>query len=289
LALFPFRDFYINVVVYNQDRGAVEFMSRGNPIKDFFASFFYPIYSFFVGKVSLLRFILVLLSVSFIGVIFNLFRKKEFKAIVFILITLGLANIRYEIPGFMFFQAFHMTVWYALFIFTIGYYVLKLTKPFNLILLIPIAAALMISIISPESFLRVYKAKVLEFNNNYLREYIYSTAIKALSRPDQTIFVDGRDELILALSDRNSSYKYYWYTAFMPSIPLYIDARKEMFKKNPPDFYYDACFYLKKEEFNYQRLMIEGKPSCLLVKKTLLPGISKDQIDSIRSLGFSLK
>ena len=158
----------------------------------------------------------------------------------------------------------------------------------------PIILITLYTFVSPNSFLNFKGTRVEIFNEGYGNYYAYGTVIKSLSSEDDTLFLEAGDDLIYWVSDQPSSYKYQMYTGIMPLIPRYFQEREEMFKNNPPDFYYDACLKkeivkLSEEAENFTRLELNGKPSCLLVKNSKLKTISKEQIKSIKPLGFSLE
>src|SRR3989304_10299454 len=117
LLSFNIPEYFFNVVTVNytavlpSDIKAEMFGNR------FIQAFFYPIYIFFYGHWNILRQLLILIDVVFLTSIFFLIRKKVYSLVVAILVILGLANIRVILPGTMFYEAFHMLVWFALFIF----------------------------------------------------------------------------------------------------------------------------------------------------------------------------
>ena len=120
--------------------------------------------------------------------------------------------------------------------------------------------------------------------------------INSLSTPADTLFLDGFDDIIYWVSQKESSYRYSWYTSLMFSYKIYINARIDMFHKNPPDFYYGSCWkviepqktlpdFVKKD---YVRLNNETKPSCLWVKKSKLPTITSAQWNRTKFHFYSL-
>ncbi len=299
LFLFPIQDYILNLFTFNQKGTGSEISSHGGVLANIITALFYPIYVFITGEKSIFRYVLIVTSIMFLDVLLNLFKRKEFKQILLIILVLGLSNIRFTAPGTMYFQAFHMLIWYGLFIFAIFLCIsewIRKEKKFWIIML-PVFLITIYSLLSKDSFLKKTD-KMLEFNNSYANEYAYGTGIKLLSKSTDTLFLEGTHDLIYWVADLNTSYKYGWYTSIMPYIDKYSSQRTAMFIKNSPDFYYDACKLLKQnnlkptvKEINrqYLRLLINSKPSCLLIKKDKIKTISDERWNSVKPLGFSLK
>ena len=299
LFLFPIQDYILNLFTFNQKGTGSEISSHGGVLANIITAFLYPVYVFITGEKSIFRYVLIVTSIMFLDVLLNLFKRKEFKQILLIVLVLGLSNIRFTTPGTMYFQAFHMLIWYGLFIFAIFLCIsewIRKDKKFWIVML-PVFLIIIYSLLSKDSFLKKTD-KMLEFNNSYANEYAYGTGIKLLSKSTDTLFLEGTHDLIYWVADLNTSYKYGWYTSIMPYIDKYSVERTAMFIKNSPDFYYDACKLFKQnnlkptaKEINrqYLRLLINSKPSCLLIKKDKIKTISNERWNSVKPLGFSLK
>lgn len=291
LLSFPLSDYFFNVFKANLGRVTFDFRS-----------FVYPLYLLTSGNWSFFKIILTSLDIIFLILIgFFAFRLKKYQQIGFILLILALANLRAIPAGKIFYEAFHLLSWYALLIIALflmleSLYNLqnkrKLTYPliFLLVFLFGYAS------LSPQSFLYEKVDKEREFTTNYAQYFVNGETIKILADPDDTLFVEKWDDLIYWQADLPSSYKYSWFTSFMPFIPLYSKAREEMFLKNPPDFYYGDC---PKEKFSaqslpkyrvedYVQLYFAEKPSCLYIKKTKLSQISADRWEKVKKFGFYL-
>ena len=104
---------------------------------------------------------------------------------------------------------------------------------------------------------------------NFGKEMHIGTIVHDLSKPTDTLFLDGADDLIYWQAELQSPYKYSWYTAIMPQVQVYRTERLAMFKNTPPDFYYDFCtksapLHSSLPEFvkdSFQQLYDNGKPS----------------------------
>lgn len=184
-----------------------------------------------------------------------------------------------------------MLVWYGLFIFTsvwLSFATLKNKFLLSFVVLIIFISILNI-IISPSYFAREKHDQHAELITNYGRIMQVGEVIRALSKPGDTLFLDGSDDLIYWQAKLPSPYKYVWYTSSMPAFKKYTDARLEMFHDNPPTFYreYGSCPKKTDVAENYRlpdfianqyvRLYNFNKPSCLFVRKDELQYISKLQ------------
>lgn len=288
LLLMPLKE-YIYDVFYINFSGVFAYEANSSDLfgQGFIKIFFYPFYILFGGEWNLFRTFISLIDSVFIMLIFTLLFKRKFKLLIFLFLILGLSNIRYSPPGLVFYSTFHMVPWYGLFImstFLILFDEYKVNKKFTILpfLLLFISFTLLFS---QQSFIREKINSHEEFITNYGNYLQVGEVIKILSRSSDTLFVDGFDELIYWQADRPSSYRYNWYTSFMPNFAKFSDARLEMFAKNPPDFYYGSCPKEKNlsrlmpasARNQYQQLYSQDDPTCIYVKKIKIPEISKKQ------------
>lgn len=294
----PINEYIQNVFVYNQNRITQEASAKGGSIDSLLLSFFYPLYLMFSGEKTIFRTVLIIIGLVFFISLTKLAKIKGIRLPILVLVILGLSNIRAESPGFMYFQSFHMAVWYALFIFSCLFMIKTISRNSKELfaLILPVFLIAVYSFISSDSLMKSKTDRITEFNNGYANEFVYGTAIKSLSNRDDTLFLEGTDDLIYWVADLNTSYKYGWYTSFMPYIDKYSFERAAMFENNFPDFYYDACKLLKQnnlrpsaKEINrqYLRLSVNSKPSCLLIKKDKIKAISDKSWNSVKPLGFT--
>jgi hypothetical protein len=250
--------------------------------------FFYPLVILVKGSFGYFREILILLDIPFLISLGFLTFKRKFKVVGFILLVLGLLNIRFLEPGTTFYAAYHMLCWYGVMIF-LSFYILRIVyctnKRLGLALSMFYLLFLTFYLINPASFFHSKTNTHEEYITNYGTQIQVGQVIKDLSKPSDTVFLDGFDDIIYWQAQRFSTYKYSTYTADMPYFKKFLDARIFMFKTSPPDFYYGTCpkqtdKNLMLPEFvrnKYVRLYNNGKPSCLWVKNTKLTSISDAQ------------
>lgn len=293
LISFNIPEYFFNVVTVNYQAVLPSDIKADMFGNRFFQALFYPIYIFFYGKWNILHQLLAIISTVFIINLVVLIKNKQSLLVGIIVIILGLSNIRVVIPGSMFYEAFHMLVWFGLFIYITGFLVVSNYKNkaifYTSILLLALG---FITFVSSKSYFPKENynqhAQLLE---NYGEIMQQGNVISALSNPGDTLFLDASDDLIYWQAKLPSPYKYSWYTSAMPMFKKYTDERLQMFHKNPPVFYkeYGSCpkkgdiganyrlpDFVQKE---YIRLHNMDKPSCLFVRSDKISMITKAQWD----------
>lgn len=300
LLRLPLKEYIFNVIAIN--RNIVISFPSNNYFYELFKIFFYPVYILINGEQGFFRTILSGLSILFIfsgGAL--VFKMKKFKIVGLFIIILGLANFRYSISGKPFYEAFHIGPWYGMFIFSIFLFFQSLWKE-KILRKIRYLAVLALSLlfvytVSPSSVLWEKNDLHADLINNYGHYLSNGEAAKILALPGNTLFVDGFDELIYWQANLPSSYKYSWYTSIMPLVPVFSQARIDMFRSNPPDIYYGSCPKEKapsrlipdEQRFLYVNLQAFGGPTCLYLKKENLDKISEKQWKKAAEFGFYLK
>lgn len=290
-------DFYFNDVTLNKILIENEASSNSVAGVGFFQVFLYPVSIFLYGKLNAFRFFEITLSVVFLtGIIFEFFKNKKKMLVAIVLIALGIANLRITPPGSTYFEAYHQMVWLGMFIFAsviLCMEVIKRKKIRGALLGILITVGWGAAVFGPGSY--VYDKVDLQEQllTNFGTVMNVGTVVRNLSDTSDTLFLDGADDMIYWQSGLYSPYEYSWYTSLMRSVPLYIEERTNMFKNNPPVFYYDFCTPLAPTHNSlpgfvknkYQQLYNNGKPSCLYVLKTKVPNISQQQWEKAKQ-GF---
>lgn len=298
-----FYDYFFQVIVFNLTITlSRQIVGQGAGI-DLAKVFFYPILIFFDGKWNYFRNILIELDSIFLLLlfVFTLFLKR-IKETFFVLFILGLAGIRFIPPGVVFYDAFHMLQWWGVFIFGIILLIAELHKnkkfeTFHHFLLCSVCLILIYTIFSSGSFIWEKVNKQEEFTRNYAHYYINAEVIRLLSNPKNTLFADQWDYFIHWHANLDSSYEYAIYSFTTKGYERYRIARENMFRTNPPDFYYTFCakneFFSKllpKDSFkDYAQLYRDSRPSCLYVRSAILSGINKSQWMEAKKIGFSLQ
>lgn len=301
LLFVPFKEYIFNVfdanfnTVYQSSSDSSQIFGSG-----FFKIFFYPVYLFFGGEWNIFRYFLIGIDIVFLlsSFILGVYYKK-IKIIILMFLILGFANIRYVIPGKIFYEAFHMLPWFALFLmitFLMIFDLYKYQKRVALIMFVFLTILFGYVTLSPKSFIWEKIDMYYEFMTNYGNDLRVGETIKTLSNKNDTMFLDGADDLIYWQADLISPYKYSWYTSFMPLIPKYVNARLTMFSKTPPDFYYGTCpnqkignRTLPENLINsYSQFYSGGKPTCLYIKKSKILNITADKWKRIVEFSYYL-
>lgn len=284
--LHDIAEFFFNVVTVNLGLASGETKDMG--IVGLLKIFLYPINLFFGGERGYFRYIMLSLNVLFLASSIIMVWKKQWKAVIFFWVILGFLSIRYIEPGKAFYSAFHLLCWYGVFLFAsfmMLEYIHKINKKLSILFTFLYSCALLFYIISPSSFFHNKPDPHYELITNYGIPMQVGRVVNIISTSKDTLFVDGFDDIIYWQSQRVSSYKYSWYTSLMPEYKKYTDARIEMFRKSPPDFYYGSCPKEKNSKYllpdfikdKYIRLYSDKKPSCLWVKRAKVASINSQQ------------
>ncbi|MFC1646743.1 hypothetical protein ACFL1A_00520 [Patescibacteria group bacterium] len=298
--LFPFTDYYFNLIEVNKITNAGSELASIFTFSGLGAILSYPWFWFWGGDISYFR--IVDSSIAFLIVIYlysYFLYKKEIKLPLILLAVFFLSNLRPVMPGIVYYEAFHSLVRFGISIFILGLFLKYFYENLSLrkysFIGVIFAVSIFISFfLTKDSYYHQIINSQKEFSDNYSGIYAYGEAVKRLSRPEHTFFIDGSEELMYWMSGRKSNYKYGWYTSFMPKIEKYSQERKNMLKTDAPDFYWGSCEpavlpfeKLITDSGKYTRLYIQDKPSCLYVKKDIVRNISDRAWDDVKSLGFS--
>lgn len=285
----------VNRTVFKTENSANSILGAG-----LLKIFLYPFIIFFEGKATFIRSILVGLSGIFTFLLLYLVKRRRIKEILFIVVILGLANIRIVPPGWMFFEAFHMLPWYGMFIFAILllmkelYSFASLQKGFFFSILAFILL-FCYSIWPTHSFLYEYVDRDIEFKLNFDHYFVFGQAIKFLAQKNDRVFIDLSDDLLYWQTGLDSSYTYAVYNGPVIQFSHFTNARMTMFQKSPPDFYYYHCSPKMYEspllpsyrKSSYIQLYYVNRPSCLYMKQSKLKTITPEMLRNINVLRFS--
>ncbi|MBI4091940.1 MAG: hypothetical protein HY427_01905, partial [Candidatus Levybacteria bacterium] len=240
LYISDLKGYFFNIVTVNYSTVFTSEANTNNLIgPKIFQIFLYPFYILIQGNWNLFRQLLIGIDIIFIALLFSLIRNRQFFVVVFILLLLGLANLRIIVPGSIFYNAFHMIVWYGLFIFittalVFWHFKNRLMFIFSMVVIL----MFLFSFLTSKFYFAYEKIdQHAELLTNYGETMQIGEVVKILSDPSDTLFLDGSDDLIYWQAQRTSPYKYSWYTSVMRHFPKYSKSRLDMFKNNPPDFY----------------------------------------------------
>lgn len=293
-ALFPLREYVEQVFIANIPAASAG--GGGGFVLSTLRSVFYPLSIFFQGTWSYVRVIEIGVAAFFwVGVTLWLKEANKYTWIAVIFGILALAGIRTVPPGTMYYEAFHMLPWYALFIAMTVCIItsIKDKKILNILIGTYVIFSCWI-FVSPKSFIWENINTQSEFESQYAKYSHYSQAIQIVSASSHTLFLDVWDDIIYWESRRDSAYPLSLYIPTASSIPKYESMRRTMFRETPPDVYY-SCPALQSSgnglprevAHKYVQLASMGKPSCLYVTTELFNALTKSQWDQLNGLGFS--
>ncbi|MBI4130582.1 hypothetical protein HY468_04650 [Candidatus Roizmanbacteria bacterium] len=264
----------------------------------FISIFLYPLIIFWQGKWTFIRYILIGISSVFLIVTGTLLRDRKFGMAVGILLLLASAAIRVVPPGMMFYEAFHLLPWYAMFISFVCLFIFRYLQQRSrrvmgiaggVILLLVTSYA----VFSPSSFLHESIDSAQEFHVGYAQYSLFGEAIKTLSTPSDKLFLEQWDDVIYWVAGLDSSYQYGLFTPIIASTQRYTDARERMFMQNPPDFYYCPPHFSSnnipaQNVASYVQLAMNDKPTCLFIQRKKLETITHTQWNDAKRLGFTV-
>lgn len=298
LSSLPLKDYFYQVFTLNQQMVLAEAQKAGSFFTVLFKAFFYPLIIPFWGKDTFFRQILIGLDLAFLVQLIYLWRSRKVKKqLMFFGLILGLSNLRYVEPGTMYYEAFHLLAWYALFL--MGIFLTLPAVKNKSIRSISVAILILtggLAILSPRSYLKEKVNRQDEFTTNYAHYDAYGQVIRTLSSPGDTLFLEQWDDLIYWTAGLEASYPYSLYTPIMNSSSEYRDLRLKMFAENPPDFYYAdpgqsqncSSFLPENLKIEYSQLAFAQNPSCLYLQNTKKEKIENKQWHKIEQIGFHL-
>lgn len=294
LAPLSLKDYFETVVLLNIKTSLQGEVQTNNLLgTGAFQIIFYPLFIILKGEQTFLREILILVDAIFIVSITLLATKlRQIKLAIIILIALTLAGIRTVSPGTMFYEAFHLLPWYGLFLMS-TLLSLKTTalsrslKWISKLLILLYLNIVIMAFFSPRSFLQEDIDTQGELNVGYARYQLYGDIIQTLAEPEDTLFVELWDDIVYWQAGLDSAYKYALFTPWNAGFEKYQKARLEMFKNNPPRFYYcSEDFQYQDQELipvfiksEYVQLKKNDKPICLYIHKDKRLEINQEKLN----------
>lgn len=306
LITLPIKEYFFQLTTVNIVGVISPEISNSNILGlGFFSIFFYPLNILFNGINSYFRGILIIVDLVFIVTFsYLIIVQKKWKIGLFLILIMGISNIRVTEPGTSFYSAYHMIVWYGLFLFitlSLAKNVLlsRVNQNFKKVILF-LLISLIIYIFLPNNSLIWHKNNRHEaFNNNFGQFYSMGNLVKTLSNNNSTFFIDGWDSLSYWQADIPVSYPYLFYYEPMKNFKLYTDIRANMFKNYPPTFVYSDCklendklltnTFNEYSSGNYEVFYFGNTPICLYIRKDVIKNISKEKWDEIKKSEFYLK
>lgn len=295
------KDYFFNVFTLNQQTvGSKELFDNSIIGIGGLKIVGYPIWIILSNIWNNFRIVLLALDGVFLFSFLTLFFKQKIKKeVLFIFIILALANIRFVAPGEIFYASFHMLPWYGLFVFLTGALLFSLTK-FNKklgsIIGVIFICIFLFTIFSASYFVWDKIDRQKEFVTNFGEILSNGSVVKDLAFSSNTLFLDGHDDMIYWQAGLLSPYTYSWYTSVMPRFSIFTKARADMFRNSPPDFYYAYCPpnapHSQQLPTNlidsYQALYFAGQPSCLFIRKSVIPTVDTNKWEAIKNYGYYL-
>lgn len=220
--------------------------------------------------------------------VFVLFKSHKYKLLLITIISLSLANIRYVQPGLQYYSGFHILPWFGLLIFFSLYLAAKNSK----ILLTLTIIVLALEIFQAKNSLFIAKDRETDFYVNYSRQFDFGKAVEIMKLPNDRLFVAPDEWLIYWQGDIKHASKMVNYYAWMSSVPILNSQAEDVFRTNPPEFFYCDCtghyFGLEKFWHLYDPIIKDGQVTKLLVLKKVVSRMSEQQRGNLRFYNFAI-
>lgn len=308
LVITPLPEYIYQLINVNRETIVQqELFGSSPPVINLFKSVGYPLYLY--TNITISHFHIVLMSISALFLILlvrDYVIRKDWKFTVTVIILLGLAAIRPQPPGNELYGMYKMLPWFSLFILITVFLCVrffiqqKKDTLWNKILFFSVTIIILFSHFSPTSYtwktLGINKQE--EFSKNYSRYYSIGETIHILSDKSSNLFIEGYDSLIYWQSKVQPTYPYVFYYYPAQGNVAYFQTKKEqMYRTNPPTFYYKDCV-VDKNKYNLPSFLREhyveliniytNNGSCLYIAQDHILGIEEDRWEKIRALGYSL-
>ncbi len=262
-----------------------------SPLKGLLA----PLLALFDTKNTHLIWVIKALSITLFFNLFLLLKKKRIGEVVLIIVSLGLASIRYVKPSSELYGAFHMLPWFSLLIVytTISsFQVIKLIKNIKLKILVAllIIIGLSVTIVQSKRTLFDRRNPETDLHVHYSPHYVYGDILKIMKKPDDTLFVVPVNSLVYWHSGILPLSKYIFFYEWMEQTDLTQEI-KQLFKINPPDFLY--CVNCQKSVVylyinQYHQLKKNEQVIPLFVRKDRLKKLDTFQKDKLINFNIQI-
>lgn len=282
--------FYINFKYYipmTQREELVTSLSRG------FAA---PFLSFFSSvKASQILLITQVLSLLLILNSVLLVRLKRWRETLLIFSVLGVSNARFLEGGLQYYSGFHTLPWFAGLLTLTSYTSVLVWRNYSeflirALVMILAVVVLGLSMVSSKDGLFTKRDLDKDFDINYSRQFTFGEAVRIMKSDKDTLMVVPDEWLLYWQGDLPHRTKMVNYYAWMSGVPELRGIVENSFKKDPPEFFYCDCvghyFGLEKYWDQYYVMKKDGKETKLMVLKTKLNTLTKDQLDQLRYHNF---
>jgi hypothetical protein len=306
LVSLPLKDYLFELTTVNIAGVAVGEIQRSNLNgMGIISIFIYPLLILIKGMITYIRGIEIILALIFLSVFYvYVVVARKWKNGLLLLFILGISNLRIEEPGKTFFGAYHMLVWYSLFVMSTlllvkHFYRAKIHASFRFIITALLIFLIVYLVLPANELLWNKQEKLTVFSYNYGQYYVNGEVIRILADSQTTVFVDGWDSLLYWQADQPISFPFLFYYQSMDNFTKFTDMRAQMFRNNPPEFVYSPCSlhesklitdtFKEYSQGMYEVFYVGESPTCLFIRKSAINTISKTQWDKIKPFGYTLR
>ena len=292
------KEYFFQLLQVNSNRIFIDKTESINSI-NLLKSFFYPFTVFFGGAWNYFRFITMIYSITVITLSTLVFKTtKKYWIILTIFTILGLAAIRPNEAGKVFYGMYRMSIWYGFMIASVLILFKYLLNNKKISYFMTVGLLLILFIISywPSSFIYKKINREETFNISYNRYFVNGEVVKTLSNPGDTLFVDGYESLIFWQAKIPSPYKYTLYYPVMKGIDRFDKERVNMLKNITPAFYFTDCNLKKINpipsviKLNYRQFLyiVNNEETCLYVNKNKISEEFITKLKTVEKFNYKL-
>ncbi len=233
-------------------------------------------------------FIMKIISLFFFASVVYLLKLRKFRVLAIIIILLGLANIRYVVPGQDYYRGFHILIWYGIFIFVSFIFLtnaiskIKTTLSKRL-LYIPFFIGISLIIYSSHS-LFILDDKAEQYHINYSRQQTFGTVINIMKNDEDTLFVIPDEWLLYWEGKVKHANKMVNFYPWMSKTPDLNNIVVDDFNNNPPTFFYCDCEpkVVMSYSGKYIPIIKDENRTSLWVLKAKLETLDNLQLDKLK-------
>lgn len=296
LLRYDLQEFYHQIVTLNsQTVVSSDIAMYGGPLGSLFRIAAYPLYILIAQHYNHYHLIQITLSLAFfIGTFFywKQNQKKTFLPLGITFVILAAAAIRPHPAGEALYGSYRMVIWMGIFImsaiYLLGYAPVKYRVSMGVLLCF-------IALLPASYIWKGFPNRTDQYFISYNQFNQPGEAIKALSSPGDTLFVDGYGAIVYIISGLKPANPYIFNFPVQQDIEPYASIRKEVFTKKPPDFYFILCGANEGIEKHpaqistqYTTFRIGGKGTCTYIRTDKIKALTPDQIERLNVLGYTL-
>lgn len=253
-------------------------------------AFTYPFITFFVPKNALII-VYRLLTVAWIAALIRFATsKKRIVTAAFLVLLVALSNLRPAFGTHIFYHAFHSLPFFALFVVSISMLLQQKGRVlWRWMSVGMVIVAIMVIFLNKNIFFRESIQEQDISYINFAEVFTYSTVIKALAQPTDTLMVVPHEEFLYWYPRLLPPTRFLFYEAWVHDVPKFRQEMYDGLQKHPPSFVYwpevELEPFLKTEKY-ISIARNTATYSALHVRRDIVPQITDTQWNALEVHGF---